>query len=123
MAQWLRSNKARTLFAYSSWAVVCVGLFMIFMWSPWFQQFETMPRGEIILRVLGGAVGIVGAPASLVIWFGMVVFCVREDRSPARVKVLWFVLFFTTAIFGAAAYFFKVYRKQVGGATTVAALP
>jgi hypothetical protein len=115
VSQWLRSNKAHTLFSYSSWAVVCVGLFVIFMWSPWFQEIETMPRGDTVLRVLGGVVGIVGAPASIVIWFGMVAYCLREDRSPVGVKVFWFVLFFTTAIFGAAAYFFKVYRRQVPG--------
>jgi hypothetical protein len=123
MSHWLRSNKARTLFSYSSWAAVCMGLFMLFMLSPWFQHVETMSRGEIVLRVSAGALGIVGVPASLVIWFGMVTFCLREDRSPIGIKVLWFILFFTTAIFGAAAYFFKVYKKQVQGATTVPASP
>lgn len=115
MSQWLRSNKARTLFSCSSWAVVCMGLFMMFMWSPWFQQVEGMPRGETVLRVLGGVVGVLGAPASIVIWFGMVVFCGREDQSPTSQKTLWFVLFFRTAIFGAAAYFFAIYRSRVNG--------
>ena len=113
MSKWLRSNRIRALFSYSSWAVVCLGGFMVFMLSPWFQQIEAMPRGELFLRILGGAVGVVGAPAGLIIWFGMVAFCACEDRSPVSAKIFWFVLFFTTAFFGAAAYFFRVYRKQV----------
>jgi hypothetical protein len=48
----------------------------------------------------------------------MVAFLIREDRSPARVKAFWFVLFFTASIFGAAFYFCKVCRKQVQGATS-----
>jgi len=43
----------------------------------------------------------------------MVAFCVREDDSPASAKIFWLVLFFIAAWFGAAAYFFAVYRKQV----------
>lgn len=115
MSQWLRSDKTRVLFSYSSWAVVCVGFFMIFMSSAWFHQIEVVPRGELLLRVLGGALGIVGAPASLIIWFGMVAYCLREDHSPVGIKIFWFVIFFTTAFFGAAVYFFWVYRRQVQG--------
>ena len=113
MSRWLRSDRVRTLFLCSSWAVVCMGIFLIFMLTPWFLQIEALPRGEIILRVLGGTLGAVGVPASLVIWFGMMVFCAREDSSSIRIRIFWFVVFFTVAWFGSAAYFFKVYRKQV----------
>ncbi len=115
MSQWLQSERARTLFLYSSWAVVSMGLFMVFMFTPWFRQVEALPRGDILLRVLGGALGVVGAPASLIVLFGMAFFCVREDPSPVSVKVLWFILFLVTACFGAAVYFFTVYRRQAGG--------
>jgi hypothetical protein len=113
MSRSLTSNRARTVFFYSSWVVVCMGIFMIFMLTPWFQQIEMLPKGKMFLQALGGAVGIVGAPASLIILFGMAVFCIREDGSRLRTKIFWFVLFLTTACFGAAAYFFKVYRKQL----------
>jgi len=113
MFRWLRSDRARVVFLFSSWVVVCMGLFMIFMLTPWFQQIETLPKGEMFLRIMGGVLGIVGAPASLTILFGMAVFCLREDASPISAKIFWFILFFMTACFGAAAYFFTVYRKQV----------
>src|SRR5216684_4503493 len=99
MSQWLRSNKAHTLFLYSAWAVVCMGIFMLFMLSPWFQQIQAVPRGKLVLQVLGGVLGVVGAPASLVIWFGMVVFWLREDHSPVGTKIFWFIFFFVTAWF------------------------
>ena len=123
MSQWLRSNKARTLFLYSSWAVMCMGLFMIFMSTPWFDQIDKVRSTDFLLRVLGGALGIVGAPASLILLFGVAVFCLREDRSPIGAKILWFVLFFATACFGAAAYFFMVYRKQLQQEGDVVVLP
>jgi hypothetical protein len=63
-------------------------------------------EGDIALRVLGGALGIVGSPASIVLWFGMMAFCVFEDPSPVRHKILGFLLFFATASFGLVAYFF-----------------
>jgi hypothetical protein len=109
-SRWLLSNRTRALFLYSSWVVVCVGMFMLFMLSPWFQQVQVAPHGKLALQILGGALGVLGAPAGLIIWFGMVMFCVREDRASS--KLFWFVLFFATAWFGAAIYFFVVYRKQ-----------
>ena len=113
MTQWLRSNKANTLFLYSAWVVVCVGTFLIFLMTPWFDQIDKVPSSDFLLRILGGALGVVGAPASLIILFGMAIFCVHEDRSPISAKVFWFIVFFATACFGAVAYFFRVYRKQV----------
>lgn len=117
MSQWFRSDRVRKLFSYSSWAVVCMGtgILVLFVLSPWSQQIEAMPRAKLLLQVLGGVVGVVGAPASIVIWLGMMAFCLREDRSSLSTRIFWFILFFTTAWFGAAAYFFKVYRRQVQG--------
>jgi len=123
MSQWLQSSKTRKLFLYSAWVVVCVGIFMIFMLTPWFSEIEARPRADLFLRILAFPVAILAAPASLIIWFGMAAFCIFEDRSSVSVKIWWFVLFFTTAFFGAAVYFFKVYRKQVEGTATVPASP
>jgi hypothetical protein len=113
MPRWIRSQKAFALFRYAAWVVVCVGLFIAFMLTPWFPQITARPSGDLLLRILGSAVGVLGAPASLVLWFGMVAFCAREDDSPTGTKIFWFVLFFVAAFFGSAVYFFSVYRKQV----------
>ena len=111
MSGWLRSSIAGKLFLYSSWAVVSMGIFMLFMLTPWFQQMQAVPWAKFTLQVVGGTLGVVGAPASVVIWFGMVIYCLSEDHVSS--KFFWFILFFGTAWFGAAIYFFTVYRKQV----------
>jgi hypothetical protein len=85
---------------------------MIFMMTPWFSEIEARPRADLFLRILGGALGVLGAPAALVLWVGMVAFCIRVDDSPVSAKIAWFILFFIAAWFGSAAYFFRVYRKQ-----------
>jgi hypothetical protein len=113
MAKWLRSRTARRVFLYSSWVVILVGLFVLFLLSPWSKRLETIPQGKLALEVLGGGLGVVGALASLIIWFGMIAFCLREDQSSPAAKVFWFILFFVAAWFGSAAYFFRVYRRQV----------
>lgn len=115
MPGWLQSEKAFKLFRYSAWIVVCLGIFMAFMWTPWFHQFDSYRAGDIILRVLGAPLGVAGAPAALILLFGMVEFCIRHDKAPVSEKILWFIVFFFTACFGAALYFFVVYRKRVHG--------
>ena len=113
MAGWIRSQKAFSLFRCSAWVVVCMGVFMIFMPTPWFSQIVATPRGELLLRILGGTLGVLGAPASLITLFGMMAFCIREERSPTSTKIFWFIFFFITGPFGTVIYFFSVYRKQV----------
>ena len=113
MPRWIRSQKAFALFRYAAWVVVCVRLFIAFMLTPWFPQITARPKRRSTLANIRGAVGVLGAPASLVLWFGMVAFCAREDDSPTSTKISWFVLFFVAAFFGSVVYFLSVYRKQV----------
>jgi hypothetical protein len=115
-SSWLISQKTYTLFLYSAWVVACMGVFMIFMPTPWFRQIEAVPTGELVLRVIGALLGIVGGPAALIVLFGMSVYCVREDDSRVGIKILWFIFFFATAPFGTAVYFFSVYRKKLASA-------
>ncbi len=90
-----------------------MGLFLIFMLTPWFDSLETATYGRLLLGLLGGGLGILGTPLCLFLWLGMIFFCLNDDRSPIVDRILWLAVFFTTAFFGAAAYFFMVYRKQV----------
>jgi hypothetical protein len=109
---WLVSRRTYNLFLYSSWTVVYLGTFMLFMSTPYFQRVESMTHGDIVLKMLAIPLAILGAPAALFILFGMAIFCVRMDRSSVGTKVSWFLLFFFTAPFGSALYFFLVYKKQ-----------
>jgi hypothetical protein len=116
MSQLLRSKNAFKLFLYSSWVIVSWGVVTIFMLSPWYRLTERQTWSNVLVHVLLSPLAFVAAPACLIILFGMMIFCAREDRSSVGAKILWFILFLTTACFGAAIYFFTVYRKQVQGA-------
>ncbi len=118
MSRWLRSETARILFLYSSWIVILMGIFMLFLISPWFKDVQALPKAKLALEVLGGTLGAVGAVAAIINWFGMLTFCFCEDDSPLHAKALWVFIFFVTAWFGSAAYFFRVYRKQIHFAST-----
>ncbi len=109
----LRSSKAQTLFSYSSWITLTVGIFMVFMVTPWFGVVKSIQGGEVVLRFCGAVLGVLGAPAALIIWLGMTVYCVADDSSSKFNKAVWCVLFFVIACFASAIYFFAVYRKQV----------
>lgn len=112
MSKWIRSNNARRLFLYSSWVIVWTGFFMLFMLTPWFKEIDSIHHGRLILRALASPLAVLAPPAALVILFGMLFFCIREDDSSVGIKILWLILFFVTACFGTAIYFFSVYRKE-----------
>lgn len=113
MAHWLRSHKAQKLFTYSSWAVVCMGFFMAFMLTPMFDRIAAIPMGAVVLRVIGGAVGVLGAPGAIILWVAMLLNCMNDNNSHIATKTAWCLLFLVVACFGSATYFFAVYRKQM----------
>ena len=110
-----RSDKKSALYSYSAWAALCLGAFMVLALTPWFKQIESASVGRLVLQVLGGGVGLVGVPASMIILVGMAVHCAHEDRSSTNVKIFWFLAFVVTGMFGAAAYYFTVYKRVPRG--------
>jgi len=64
-------------------------------------------------RIAGACLGGVGAFAVLIIFFGMLLYLFRCDRSSTRMKILWLFIFFLTAWFGSSLYFFVAYQRQV----------
>lgn len=113
MSRRLTTPCVHRVFLYSSCIVMLLALFMIFMATPLFNAVQSHPVGNLVLKIIGGAIGTLGAIAGLIIWFGMLWFWAREDQSPASRKVIWLVPFFLLACFGSAVYFFAVYVKQV----------
>ena len=57
-------------------------------------------------------VGVLGAPAALILWGGMLLVCLKDKNSSFAAKLAWILLFLITGWFGSAAYFFAVYGKQ-----------
>ena len=109
---WLVSKFAYNMFLYSVWAIVCLGLYIVFEMTPWFQQIETFHVVGLVVYILGAALSTVGMPAILIIYFGMTIYCIYRDRSSVGIKVVLILFILFTPPFGAILYFFGVYRKQ-----------
>jgi hypothetical protein len=85
---------------------------MIFGLTFWGQQTKSFQTDNPIGVVLGGVFVIVSAIAFLVIIFGMAFHCLSNRGFSVGTKILWSTFAFLTAPFGAAIYFFAVYKKQ-----------
>ena len=112
MRTYLESSRAYTLFRFSAWWMVLLAGFLIMMVSVYDRIFSNDVT-RTVFQVLGGCLGIVGAFAGLVIFFGMLIYMFLCDPSSGGRKTLWLLAFFFTAWFGSSLYFFLVYRKQV----------
>jgi hypothetical protein len=114
MYSWLYSGKGFQFFRYCAWIVVAIGIFMAFMVAThWLWQVDATPRSYIPLRIIGGALGIMGAPAVVILVIGMACHCACDRDLSVGNKIWWFIIFFATGPFGSAVYFFNVYRPQV----------
>ncbi len=85
---------------------------MAFVLTPWFSWIEARPPFDPALRVLISPLALTAPLAMLIILFGMITFCTADDQSTGWNKAFWFLVYFTTACSGAAAYFFAVYKKR-----------
>jgi hypothetical protein len=74
---------------------------------------STWPESPLVLAVvvLWSVLLVISAFSFLALAFGMAIYCVVFDPSPAIGKVFWFILFFFAWPFGSAIYYFAVYRK------------
>ena len=100
------------MFLYSVWAIVCLGMYILFEMTPWFLQIETFHVVGLVVYVLGIALSTVGEPAILIIYFGMTIYCIYQDRFSVGKKIALIIFILFTPPFGAILYFFTVYRKQ-----------
>jgi multisubunit Na+/H+ antiporter MnhG subunit len=109
---WLESKTMFTLFSCSAWVVVCWGILMIFGLIFGSQQTKSFQGDNLIGLILVGAFTVVSIIAFLSIIFGMAIHCLSNRDFSIGTKILWSIFAFLTAPFGAAIYFFTVYKKQ-----------
>lgn len=110
---WLESKTMFALFSCSAWVVVCWGILMIFCLTFWFQQTKTFQSDNLIVLILDVAFVVVSIVAFLIIISGMAIHCLSKSDFSISTKILWSIFAFLTAPFGAAIYFFTVYKKQM----------
>jgi energy-coupling factor transporter transmembrane protein EcfT len=101
-----------TLFSCSAWVVVGWGIFIVAFLILWGQQTKSFNTGHLVAVLLGGAVLVVSTIAFVLIIFGMAIHCLFNRDLSIGTKTLWSIFAFLTAPFGAAIYFFAVYKKQ-----------
>ena len=113
--KWLESKVASMLFFWS--VVVCLICFASFFSFavPWVRNFLNSSSANNALGVLFAALLVLTIPCSLIISFGMAIFCAFADRSSVGAKVLWFLLFIVIWPFGSMVYYFTVYRGFIKG--------
>jgi len=116
---WIESTVAYKAFLVSSWVILLLGIEFIFILTPWINLIQGPARGPFLVRTLGASIGVAAVAAGPVIFIGMAIFCGLKDCSPRIVKVLWFLLFLVTSVFGAVIYFFTVYRPHFRNAGQV----
>jgi hypothetical protein len=110
---WLESKIASVLF-FSS-VVVCLSCFAfaLSLAAPWVRDFLNSSSANELMGDLFFALVVLTIPCSLIVSFGMAIFCAFTDHSPVGTKVGWFLLFFVTWPFGSMVYFFRVYRLHI----------
>jgi hypothetical protein len=110
---WLQSKVVSKLFLWS--VVVCLICFASFFSFavPWVRNFFNSSPANNFLGILFGALLVLTIPCSLIISFGMAIFCAFADCSSVGLKVLWFLFFLVTWPLGSIVYFFTAYRGYI----------
>ena len=107
---WLQSKAASVLFLVS--VVVCLTClaYGLLLAVPWVRNFLNSSSANNAFGILFATLVVLTIPCSLIVSFGMAIFCAFADRSSVGAKVLWFLLFLFTWPIGSIVYFFSAYR-------------
>src|SRR5260370_1077605 len=100
------------LFSWGAWLVVATGVFVAWMKTPFFVQFNSPSWLFFPVALLGASLALFGIPAALILWGAMGYYCSLNSRLSKGARIAWFLLFFTIGWYGSALYFFTVYRRE-----------
>jgi len=106
----LRSRWAYRAFLFSAWCAALVAILLLVVLTS-YDHISSNHIAFLTARVLGALLGVVGAPASMLLFVGMFVYLFKWDRESSR--TLWTLTFVLTGFLGSSLYFFVVYRRQV----------
>jgi hypothetical protein len=105
--EWLVSSTAVKLFILSSiFVIVLIPVLFTYV-------IHAQGRTSTAEQIFGGAIGVLGAPATLFLWHGMWRYWARLDRSKTWVKRSWFVVLLFGFWYGSVFYCYFVYLPQV----------
>lgn|GEM_PF-1397733 len=112
LEKWLIARPTYIAFAVSAWLMVALGIALAFVFTPLFDYANRVSALQSLLQFAGGLLLVLALPAAVLLLFGMLIFCLVRDPAPSVHRFVWIFLFLFTACFGAALYFFRVYRRE-----------
>jgi hypothetical protein len=102
--EWLVSSAAVKLFILSTiFVVVLIPVLFIY----------AQGQASTAKQMFGGAIGVLGAPATLFLWQGMWRYWARIDHSRIWIKRCWFIVLLFGFWYGSVLYCYFVYLPQV----------
>lgn len=113
--QALMSGSLSRYFRLAVYSELAVFLAAIFVWYCYLVALNGgVPLYHYFaVRVLLGAIGAVGAVGGTLLWDGMWKFWKRHDTSSNGARRFWFWVIVLFNVFGCAAYYQFVFRKQL----------
>jgi NADH:ubiquinone oxidoreductase subunit 4 (subunit M) len=85
-------------------------VFLIIM-TPLYEPIVSDATSLIAFQIISGCVGVLGAIAGMVIFFGMFAYLFLCDGRSS--KLLWAAFFLLTGCFGSAIYFLAACQRPV----------
>lgn len=120
--RWLESNAVSMLFLCSAIELTMLFAYAAVIAIPAARQFFNSSSANNVFGILFAALLLIGMPASVIISFGLAIFCACLDSSSRGTKVLWFLLFFGTWPIGSMFYYFIRYRSVIKRNRTLSAV-
>ena len=106
-------------FRWAAWADVAVFAACLYLLYCWYQTLtgRATALDHPSLRFLLGIIGAVGVLAGTLLSKAMWAYWRQCDNRSRTSKKIWFSIMSFIPLFGPAAYYFLVYRKQPGEST------
>lgn len=101
--EWLRSSNAASIF------VVC-SAFTLALVPVLFGRVQR--GGSFAYQAFWGSVGVVGAPATILLWVGMWKYWAQVDDAGRWAKRFWFLILLVGLWYGSVLYCYLVYLPQ-----------
>ena len=110
--EFLCTRKVYLAFSWCAWIVITSSAYLLFEFSPLFQNTSGFSVYGAISFGLGVLLNTIAPLAAVIIWLGMGIHCVWFYHPRMAAKIGWIVLILVTVCFGATLYFFVVYRTR-----------
>jgi hypothetical protein len=110
--EWLQTRGASRFFGFCTAGLLVATIFS-YLAGAGFTPYMFHSGLYWVAEIFEDALGAIWAFGAISLWLGMWRFWVRLDKSSSGMKKFWFFLLFFGVWYGAAAYYFAIYRPQI----------